>query len=94
MALLEEDRNKDYTRRVFNLADYAKEKRLTNMAELMVERFQESGERNLVTIESKWEICIHVWTSSREIYIKLINLVFITASTDFKSCKSIQLMLI
>ena len=51
MALLEEDRNKDYARRVFYLADYAKEMRLTNMSELMLERFQESGARNLVTIQ-------------------------------------------
>lgn len=52
MDLLEEERNKEYVRRVFYLADYAKEMRLTNMAELMLKRFRESGERNLKTIRA------------------------------------------
>ena len=52
MDLLEEERNKEYVRRVFYLADYAKEMRLTNMPELMLKRFHESGERNLKTIRA------------------------------------------
>lgn len=45
MKIKEENRNKDYSRRVFYLADYAKEMRLSNMSFLMLVRFKESGER-------------------------------------------------
>ncbi len=45
MAVREENRRKDYARRTFFLADYAKEMRLTNMPRLMVQRFGESGEK-------------------------------------------------
>lgn len=51
METLEEERHKEYARRVFYLADYAKEMRLTNMPELMLVRFQESGERVLRIIK-------------------------------------------
>lgn len=43
MELKEENRKKDYSRRTFYLADYAKEMRLTNMSSLMLVRFRESG---------------------------------------------------
>lgn len=45
MEIKEEKRRKDYSRRVFYLADYAKEMRLLNMPVLMLMRFRESGER-------------------------------------------------
>ena len=45
MKITEENRCKDYSRRVFYLSDYAKEMRLTNMPELMVEKFKSSGEK-------------------------------------------------
>ncbi len=45
MEMKEEKRRKDYSRRTFYLADYAKEMRLSNMPGLMLERFRESGER-------------------------------------------------
>lgn len=45
MAVKEENRRKDYARRTFYLADYAKEMRLTGMPVLMLRRFRESGER-------------------------------------------------
>jgi len=45
MEMTEENRRKDYSRRVFYLADYAKEMRLSAMPQLMMERFAQSGER-------------------------------------------------
>ncbi len=45
MAITEENRRKDYSRRTFYLSEYAKEMRLTQMPELMLKRFRESGER-------------------------------------------------
>lgn len=45
MEITEENRRKDYSRRVFYLADYAKEMRISNMSFLMMQRFSESGER-------------------------------------------------
>lgn len=43
MKITNENRKKDYTRRVFYLADYAKEMRLSEMPDLMLEKFRESG---------------------------------------------------
>lgn len=45
MAVREENRRKDYARRTFFLADYAKEMRLTDMPLLMTQRFRESGKK-------------------------------------------------
>ena len=45
MELKEEGRRENYSRRTFYLADYAKEMRLTQMPELMLRRFRESGAR-------------------------------------------------
>ena len=45
MKIKEENRRKDYSRRVFYLSDYAKEMRLTDMSFLMLSRFRESGKR-------------------------------------------------
>jgi len=53
MELTEENRRKDYSRRVFYLADYAKEMRLTNMPVLMLRRFRESGERLVKIIQKR-----------------------------------------
>ncbi len=48
--ITEIDRTKNYSRRTFYLADYAKEMRLTNMPVLMLKRFRESSQR-----------CLHIW---------------------------------
>lgn len=53
MAVAEEARKRDYTRRVFYLAEYAKEMRLTAMPGLMLQRFRESGERIRKIIKKK-----------------------------------------
>ena len=53
MALTEENRRKDYARRVFYLADYAKEMRLTAMPGLMLRRFRESSQRVRQIIKTK-----------------------------------------
>ena len=53
MAVTEESRKRDYARRVFYLADYAKEMRLTNMQALMLRRFRESGARIQKIIRNK-----------------------------------------
>jgi len=45
METTEENRRKDYSRRTFYLADYAKEMRLLDMPVFMLERFRASGER-------------------------------------------------
>ena len=45
MEITVENRRKDYSRRTFYLADYAKEMRLHDMPIFMLERFKESGER-------------------------------------------------
>lgn len=47
MDTKEVNRRRNYSRRVFYLADYAKEMRLTNMPPLMLKRFREAGEENL-----------------------------------------------
>ena len=51
MEIKKENRNKDYSRRVFYLADYAKEMRLSNMPLFMLTRFRESGERVIEIIQ-------------------------------------------
>lgn len=51
MAVTEEKRRRDYTRRTFYLSDYAKEMRLTNMPALMLQRFSESGKQLMAIIE-------------------------------------------
>lgn len=51
MEIKKENRNKDYSRRAFYLADYAKEMRLSNMSFLMLTRFKESGERVIEIIK-------------------------------------------
>lgn len=43
----EVNRHRDYSRRTFYLADYAKEMRLTNMPALLLKRFREAGDRNI-----------------------------------------------
>ena len=53
------NRHRDYSKRVFYLADYAKELRLTNMPKLLIERFREAGERNVVLLKKYgWGIAI------------------------------------
>ena len=47
MDTKEVNRRRNYSRRVFYLADYAKEMRLTNMPALMLKRFHEAGQENL-----------------------------------------------
>ena len=51
MALKEENRRRDYARRTFYLADYAKEMRLSDMPALMLQRFKESGTRAIEIIQ-------------------------------------------
>lgn len=51
MHIKEENRRKDYSRRTFYLADYAKEMRLSDMPQLMVNRFRESGEHIIFIIK-------------------------------------------
>lgn len=43
MEMTAANRRKEYTRRTFYLSDYAKEMRLSNMPELMLDRFVDSG---------------------------------------------------
>ena len=57
MDIKEENRRKDYSRRTFYLADYAKEMRLTNMPVLILQRFRESGER-IIGIWKKYGFAI------------------------------------
>ncbi len=51
MESTEENRRKDYSRRTFYLADYAKEMRLLDMPVFMLERFKQSGERVVAIIK-------------------------------------------
>ena len=57
MKIKEENRRKDYSRRVFYLSDYAKEMRLTDMSVLMLSRFRESGER-IIEITKKYGVSL------------------------------------
>lgn len=51
MALKEERRHRDYSKRTFYLSDYAKEMRLSSMPGLMLRRFKESGERSIAIVK-------------------------------------------
>lgn len=57
MAMLEENRRKDYVCRTFYLSDYAKEMRLTHMPALMLERFCKSG-KLLISIIQRYGFSI------------------------------------
>ena len=53
------NRHRDYSKRVFYLADYAKELRLGDMPKLLIRRFREAGERNVVILKKYgWGIAI------------------------------------
>ena len=53
------NRHRDYSKRVFYLADYAKELRLSDMPNLLLRRFREAGERNVVLLKKYgWGIAI------------------------------------
>ncbi len=57
MALTIENRQRDYSRRTFYLADYAKEMRLSDMPLLMLERFKESGLRTIdIIAKNGWSL--------------------------------------
>ncbi len=47
MDTKEVNRRRDYSRRAFYLADYAKELRLTKMPELLLRRYREAGDENM-----------------------------------------------
>ncbi|MBR3593494.1 MAG: ABC transporter ATP-binding protein [Clostridia bacterium] len=47
MDTKEVNRRRDYSRRAFYLADYAKELRLTRMPELLLKRYREAGDENV-----------------------------------------------
>ncbi len=47
----EVNRHRDYSKRTFYLADYAKEMRLTNMPNLLLRRFREAGARNMFLLK-------------------------------------------
>lgn len=47
----EVNRHRDYSKRTFYLADYAKEMRLTNMPSLLLKRFREAGNRNMFILK-------------------------------------------
>ncbi len=47
METKEVNRRRDYSRRAFYLADYAKELRLTRMPELLLSRYREAGDENV-----------------------------------------------
>lgn len=47
MDTKEVNRRRDYSRRAFYLADYAKEMRLTRMPELLLSRYREAGDENI-----------------------------------------------
>ncbi len=57
----EVNRTRDYSRRVFYLSDYAKEMRLTNMPALMLRRFREAGERNMVLLKKYGKGIAFIW---------------------------------
>lgn len=47
----EVNRHRDYSKRTFYLADYAKEMRLTNMPSLLLKRFREASKRNEILLK-------------------------------------------
>lgn len=74
MKIAEESRRKDYARRVFYLADYAKEMRLSEMPELMLKRFTESGMRIIKIINEhgfSLAVCGYLITECNRIFASL-----------------------
>lgn len=67
----EVNRHRDYSKRTFYLADYAKEMRLTNMPRLLLQRFREAGERNVVLLKKYGKGIAFIWY-----LISIINEVF------------------
>ena len=74
METVEENRRKEYSRRTFYLADYAKEMRLLDMPVFMLERFRQSGER-VVDIIKKYGFSIaalqYIMTECSEVVASL-----------------------
>ncbi len=74
MEKTEENRRKDYSRRTFYLADYAKEMRLLDMPVFMLERFRQSGNK-IVSIIKKYGFRIaalqYIMTECNEVVASL-----------------------
>ncbi len=51
MDTREVNRHRDYSKRVFYLSDYAKELRLSNMTPLLIKRFKEATDKNIVLLK-------------------------------------------
>lgn len=71
METKEVNRRRDYSRRAFYLADYAKEMRLSEMPQLLLKRFREAGEENIKILKKYgWSITAlqYIEVESRELF--------------------------
>lgn len=84
MDTREVSRHRDYSKRVFYLSDYAKELRLSNMSPLLIKRFKEATDKNIMLLK-KYGVSLifvsHIIAWINEIFTILGATIYATYST-------------